>query len=331
MRPTDVEQWCARLVDRFERGLRAEDDRVEVKRQLPSGNAVDVARRIAGHANQARANEILWFIGAVEDPVPRVLGQSPGEPDAATWWTPIEARFDDVAPAPVFAHTTLDSTRSVLGIGFDTTRPPYVIRLAMDKPSREVPWREGTRIRTANRFDLLRLLAPITKQPRLSLLHAHVYARPERDRRAGAGDEDHHIGWQGSLNYYVDCAEPIIFPDHRCRASFVTASRRIELDLEPYAGGGRWVMPGQPPPAGRLAERGDGQLVMGASATVSFRIRGESGLEDLSRLRRTRKATLELNVQTAGLDPFTFSETIQLQRVPEDDSSRGMTWEELHR
>lgn len=190
MRPTDVERWCARVVDRFERGLRAEDDRVEVKRQLPRGNPVDIARRIAGHANQARANEILWLIGAVEDPVPRVVGQSPGEPDAATWWTPIEAKFDDIAPAPVFAHTALDNERSVLGIGFDTTRPPYVVRLSTDKPNREVPWREGTRIRTANRFDLLRLLAPIATQPRFSLLNAHVYARPERDHHDRAGDED---------------------------------------------------------------------------------------------------------------------------------------------
>lgn len=107
----------------------------------------------------------------------------------------------------------------------------------------------------------------------------------------------------------------------------MTASRRIDLDLEPYAGGGRWLaMPGQSPPAGRLAERGDGQLVVGGSATVSFHVRRDTALEDLPRLSQTMKATLELDVQTAGLDPFTWSETIQLQRDPEDDSSRGMTW-----
>lgn len=69
-----------------------------------------------------------------------------------------------------------------------------------------------------------------------------------------------------------------------------------------------------------------GSSLWGGSATVSFHVRRDTALEDLPRLSQTMKATLELDVQTAGLDPFTWSETIQLQRDPEDDSSRGMTW-----
>jgi hypothetical protein len=36
MRPGEVEQWVVRVVDRLERGVRVEDDRVECKREPPA-------------------------------------------------------------------------------------------------------------------------------------------------------------------------------------------------------------------------------------------------------------------------------------------------------
>lgn len=321
-----MEQWSAQVLDRLERALRLEDDRVEVKRQLPA-DPLEAARRIAGHANQARSDRILWLIGVVEDPQPEVVGQAPGEPDAEAWWSQVEAKFDEVAPAPTFVHTALSSDKSVLGIGFETTRPPYVVKLPHDRQSREVPWREGTRVRSANRFDLLRLLTPVGKRPRFSLLQARVYMRPERPvgEPSDAPREDLH--WQGHVEYYIDCEEPLILPDHRSRAVFVTPSQRIDLALTVSSGGSNWSVPGQPPPAGRLAARGDGQLVVNGSAAASFSISGVSPLDGFKSIRSTLKPVLEFRAQTAGLDPYTFVENIQLEKEkPEAGLDRGMSW-----
>ncbi len=330
MRTTEVEQWCARVIDHLERGLRVEDDRVELKRQLPAGDPLDIARRIAGHANQARADRILWIIGAVEDPHPRVSGSAPGEADAAAWWSPIEAKFDDVAPSPVFAHVTVDVGRSVLAIGFDTSRLPYVIRLPNDRPNREVPWREGTRTRSANRFDLLRLLTPVAARPRFTLLQGHAFARLERRQADPRKEEERFVGWQGSISYYIDCAESLIIPDHRSTAVFVTPSLRLDLGLTPYVGGGRWLMSGAAPPPGRVAERGDGQILLAASAAVALTIGGSTDDAMWPRLQRTRNATLELAVETAGLDPIRFVDTLRLRQRDDDMNGGGVNWDVEH-
>lgn len=185
MKPTDVEQWVAKIVDQVEKGHRVEDDRVECKRVLIPDHA-KAARRIAGHANQVRQDRILWVIGVDEDAIPPVVGRAPTEPDAAAWWTQVEARFDDVAPSPTWVNVSVDNNKSVLGIGFDTSRPPYVMLLNSSIPSREVPWREGTHVRSANRFDLLKLLVPLTDRPQVSVLGGYLQVSPDR--------EDHQTG-----------------------------------------------------------------------------------------------------------------------------------------
>ena len=49
---------------------------------------------------------------------------------------------------------------------FDTDRAPYVIRKG---EFFEVPWREGAHVRSARRADLLRILVPLAKHPKVDV------------------------------------------------------------------------------------------------------------------------------------------------------------------
>jgi hypothetical protein len=64
MNASEVERWALEVLDRVQRSGAQEDDRVEFKR-----DAIDptkLARRLAGHANAARAEWILWIFGVDE-------------------------------------------------------------------------------------------------------------------------------------------------------------------------------------------------------------------------------------------------------------------------
>src|SRR6266498_182530 len=60
-----IEGRVLNLVERVLNGARIEDFRVECKGTWPS--AAKAARQIAGHANAARGEPILWIIGLDED------------------------------------------------------------------------------------------------------------------------------------------------------------------------------------------------------------------------------------------------------------------------
>ena len=93
MKPSEIESWAHSVMDRVERKDPIEDARVEVKAVWI--DAQPMARRLAGHANAARGERILWLIGVDEK-----AGTVPGaeKKDAAEWWPRVQARFDGIAP-----------------------------------------------------------------------------------------------------------------------------------------------------------------------------------------------------------------------------------------
>lgn len=274
MRPSEVEQWVVRVLDRLERGVPLEDDRVELKRQLPDDHP-KAARRIAGHANQAREDRILWIIGVDEKADEPLVGAAPGEVDAADWWAQVEACFDDVAPSPVWVHMDVNR-RSVLGLGFETDRPPYVVRRSGDGPNREVPWRDGTRVRSANRYDLLKVLVPTLARPRIRALEpgtATVSLDYSDYKPEPRKDDPDRQRWAFNINLYLETAGLLIVPDHLCEAVLEIPGRK-PYPLENFTLGlpatHHFAGPGErrPPPAGRLAARGDGQFVAEGPSVV---------------------------------------------------------------
>lgn len=175
MRPIEIEQWTLRVVERVKSGQPNEDARVELKATWPTEHQ-KAARRIAGHANAARGEPILWVIGvdpAGADEAARVPGAV--DHDLAKWWPAIAAFFDDGVTPDHFAVNVPIDDRTVVAIQFDTDRAPFVVTGApQGAVQREVPWREGTAIRSARRQDVLRLLAPLQSMPTIESLSCRL-------------------------------------------------------------------------------------------------------------------------------------------------------------
>lgn len=160
LRLVKTEAWALDIVSRVKSGNRVEDARVELKREWP--DCEKGARRIAGHANSCFGSDILWIIGLDED-----IGITGVEPkELANWWQCTSSYFDGVTPSLTDLIIYVDD-QSLVCLLFETSRPPYVVKNPKFGTSNggpvslEVPWREGTSVRSATRNDLIRLLVII--------------------------------------------------------------------------------------------------------------------------------------------------------------------------
>jgi len=166
MRVAQLEATVLGAIDAARSGHH-EDDVFEFKRDWPG---VDKARQLAASANRARGETLIYVIGL--DDAGTVMPAA--EVDPATWFAQLEARFD--GPAPELLHHVrieVSNAESVVALAFDTSAAPYVINVVNGGPvEREVPLRVGTRTRSARRAELLRLLYPTIRLPRIEVLDA---------------------------------------------------------------------------------------------------------------------------------------------------------------
>jgi len=160
MKPHQIESWVLNIVDRVKRNEPIEDFRVELKSEWIDSEKA--ARRIAGHANAARGTSVLWLIGV--DEKKGITGAK--YEDLANWYTQVQTSFDGLAPRFTDLNIPVDG-KTVVALLFETNRAPFVVKNPMfgkaggGPVQLEVPWREGTSIRSATRADLLRLLSPL--------------------------------------------------------------------------------------------------------------------------------------------------------------------------
>jgi hypothetical protein len=102
---------------------------------------------------------------------------------------------------------------TVAALHFETDRVPFVVKNpAGGKVSWEVPWREGTKTRSARRPDLLRLLSSRASLPDVEALSAEL-----RAVRA----ETPLVEWRLSVALYIspEADQRVAIPYHRCRAN----------------------------------------------------------------------------------------------------------------
>jgi hypothetical protein len=92
MNKTQIEAWALSIIDRVRADQPIEDSRVELKSEWIE--AVKAARRIAGHANAARGEPILWLIGVDEEK--GVVGAK--QEELANWYSAVQNQFDELAP-----------------------------------------------------------------------------------------------------------------------------------------------------------------------------------------------------------------------------------------
>jgi hypothetical protein len=150
--------------------------------------------------------------------------------ELATWYPGVTSHFDTLAPE-MFDLNIPVSSLTVSALQFDTDRAPFVVKnpgfgsQAGVVIAREVPWRGSTSTRTATRAELLLLLAPLLKLPRLELLSGELTARPSQDAQ--------QVMWDLALELYVVPAVEgrIVIPKHRCSASFEIAGQTGRASL----------------------------------------------------------------------------------------------------
>jgi hypothetical protein len=195
MRQVDIEAWAYRLIGEAEVKRRVEDNRAELKANWPE--AKEIARQVAGHANAAYGEPVLWLFGVDEH-----SGVVPYQSrNMADWQPQLEAEFDGIMPS--MQHFALRWNDAPFeAIVFRTDAPPYVVK----NPKRgkvdagpfefEVPWRAG-RTRSARRAELILMLRPVWQTPtfeslgtriqllstRELLLSGHLYVEAPDQRR----------------------------------------------------------------------------------------------------------------------------------------------------
>lgn len=233
IRSTQIEGWVLSIYDLVREGKKVEDSRVELKADWPDPKRA--ARRIAGHANAARGEPILWIIGLDEEHGVREVKNV----EIADWYAQVKSQFSDISPS--LQDVTVTTEDGVLtALVFDTARGPYLVKNpAGGRISREIPWREGTAVRTATRQDVIRLLIPRTELPSVEFLSGSVTIK-QRDAVNGvyaSGAEpiqrEPHLRWRVSLEVYVTPSgeRKVVLPVHK--ASLTLHMQELNLTRMP--------------------------------------------------------------------------------------------------
>ena len=233
-----IEARVLAVYDAVKSGRRVEDALVELKGQWPDPQKA--ARRLAGHANAARGEAIIWIVGLDEED--GVVDS--GNRDAAEWWPQVQSHFDGLSPTldDLVVHTD-DGPIAVLR--FDTSLGPFVVKnpaygTAGSGPvEREVPWREGTGVRSARREDLIRMLAPLQALPAIELLGASIRLTEEEPRTDRGGvpvsalELEPHLRWSIEIEMYVSpqIGSVSVLPVHTTAVSFeLSGGARMDVD-----------------------------------------------------------------------------------------------------
>ena len=219
MKSLEIEAWVLRVVDQVHKRQPHEDSRVELKSTWPDPEKA--ARQIAGHANAARGDYILWIIGLDESK--GVVGVE--EKELASWFLKVESCFDGLAPELTDLNVRIGK-QTLVALLFSSDRAPFVVKNSVygkqgaGSVELEVPWREGRRVRSARRIDLIRLLEPSIHKPTIEILSASVTVN------VNEGNEDNvSYNWFVNASAYVVpvYGESIVIPFHKCNL-------RLKLD-----------------------------------------------------------------------------------------------------
>jgi hypothetical protein len=226
MRKSELEAWVLGVLDRVASGQPNEDARVELKREWPEPNKA--ARRIAGHANAAGGDRVLWIIGV--DQAAGIIGVN--DLDVAGWFSKVKAEFSELAPAlSLDLNVPAGGGKTVVALLFETDRAPFVVKNPVygtkdgGPVQLEVPWREGTGVRSATRSDLIRLLSPLELLPSFEVMEGELKMKLP-------GDGSRRPTWWVLLKLYIAPKEtPVVIPYHRCRGTIRIDKSGVEASL----------------------------------------------------------------------------------------------------
>lgn len=220
MTKQEIELWAVRYVQAAVNGRKPEDDRVELKSAWPVSDFHRTARQIAGQANAAHGQPILWVIGVDESK--GLVTTVPVE--ISEWWTQVGRWFDGPSPGIQVVQTELGEV-PLVALCFETQSAPYLVNAKHESGSaeREVPWREANRTRSARRFELLEMLVERAVLPTYEVLEAKLEMRTHQ----------HDTQWDLTVKCYADCAlnSSVVLPWHRATAAVSIPGQFMDVDF----------------------------------------------------------------------------------------------------
>src|SRR5215212_3939268 len=206
MKRFEVEAWAHAIIRDLLDGRPVEDQHVEAKRDWPADFAKAV-RRIAGHANSAGFEPIMWLIG-LDEKAKAIPG--PSAVDTAAWYAQLKAEFVDGWAPPMRPYNVPHERGTATALVFETEGAPFVVKAPQDR--HEIPWRDSTGVRSARRSELFALLAEPVRLPEFEVLHSEL--------RCSWQDDSSALAWQVNCDLYITprTDKPVFFPKHRMRA-----------------------------------------------------------------------------------------------------------------
>ncbi len=227
MKKQEIEFKVLDIIERLEKGQPIEDDTVELKSEWPKDH-FRAARRIAAHANSARGEPILWLVGI--DEKTGVVGADFEE--LSIWFAKIRSRFDQLLVPNLISLSVPYNGKTVVALLFETDRAPFVIRSPDSNGivTHEVPWREANSTRSARRSDLIKLLYPIQKKPRIEILDGKI----ELQKAIAGFNQAGEFQWNLNMKLYfiTFSTDTVVIPFHRCELVFRPEGRPDEKRFE---------------------------------------------------------------------------------------------------
>src|SRR5687768_5866162 len=114
-----IEHWAREVIERVKARQPVEDARVELKSDWPREHR-KAARQIAGLANAARGEPVLFLVG-VDEKAGTVSGAA--MTDLVAWHAQVVRCFDSVSPI-MHEHAFGIDGHTVVALQFDTIAPP---------------------------------------------------------------------------------------------------------------------------------------------------------------------------------------------------------------
>lgn len=306
MRMVDIEGWALRVVDAVRAGQHIEDARVELKAIWP--DPIKSARRLTGHLNASRGDDVLWLIGL--DEKRGVVGAAAA--DTAMWWASVAAEFVDVVPTPTDVAAVTTDGPVIVALHFTSEAAPYVVRnpahgTAGNVVEREVPWREATGVRSVRRSDLVRLLLPQVQTPRVEVLSASASVTQDRHNKIGGLPAAEWNVWV-SLYFEIDLGASVVIPWHRVAMTLTSGSvsRRLRPQLTGHTvsghGGERSFFPGPKVTVATIHTGAEQVLIEGPGRLTGHGNAREALTDELHAMAEDAPATLNITWRAVDAD-----------------------------
>jgi hypothetical protein len=238
MKNSDIERWALTVINQVESHQPCEDSRVELKASWPTDYA-KAACRIAGHANAARGERILWLIGVDESN--GVVGANYQE--LSDWIIGVSAQFEGLAPRFYDLNVPTNSGNVVVALVFETDRVPYVVKnpyygKRKDDPiAFEVPWRDGARTQSSTRSDLMLILSDV--RPLRSLVselewNAEVASREGHEQEQFRTNEFDRAMSEDALSFLNQELRALILNAYIVLSNAQSYKRTLEMTTDGY-------------------------------------------------------------------------------------------------